>query len=70
MPVQPKSPVLTPNEKKVLQRIADGYKVNEAAEGIYTRQSVKNAMRFIRVKLGADTTCQAVAMALRRRIIE
>ena len=55
--------VLNPKEKMLLQSLADGVPVETK------QQVIKNMLLRIRNKLGADTTIQAVAMGIRRHII-
>lgn len=54
---------LNPKEKMLLQSLADGVPVSNS-------QVMKNMLLEIRNKLGADTTIQAVAMGIRRHIID
>ena len=55
---------LNPKEKMLLQSLADGVPVETK------QQVIKNMLLHIRNKLGADTTIQAVAMGIRRKIID
>ena len=55
---------LNPKEKMLLQSLADGVPVETK------QQVIKNMLLHIRNKLGADTTHQAVAMGIRRKIID
>ena len=55
---------LNPKEKMLLQSLADGVPVETK------QQVIKNMLLRIRNKLGADTTIQAVAMGIRRHIID
>ncbi len=55
---------LNPKEKMLLQSLADGVPVETK------QQVIKNMLLHIRNKLGADTTIQAVAMGIRRHIID
>jgi DNA-binding CsgD family transcriptional regulator len=65
------SPHLTPRELEMLQMAADGEDCQSTARllGICAG-TVKRARNFATVKLGADNTTQAVAMALRRGLIK
>ena len=62
---------LTPKEIAILKSAADGLNYIQIANkcGI-CRNTVKNHCCNIREKLGADNTTHAVAIALRRGIIE
>ena len=62
---------LTDDERKCLQMLADGDRQYTVADmqGI-NRGTFKNKMVVIFDKLGAETSCQAVAMAIRRGIIQ
>jgi len=61
---------MPPRFVEILQLLADGLNLNEIAEarnvGVST---VKNDVKQMRDSLGADSNCQAVAMAIRRQII-
>lgn len=55
---------------KLLQLIADGLQIKEAAADLgMSVQVAKNHLYQIRELMGADTTTQAVAMAIRRQLI-
>lgn len=63
-------PQLTPREKQVLQKVADGRTTEQIAQdlhiSVYTvRRHFQNLMR----KLGIHSKAEAVALALRRRLI-
>ena len=61
---------LTPRQRGLLQAIADGLNlVSVAAHFHLTHGTVKSQLYIIRTVLGADTTEQAVAMAIRRGLI-
>jgi len=54
----------------MLQLLADGFGLGEIAEARKVCVStVKNDAKQMRDALGADTNCQAVAMGLRRQLI-
>jgi DNA-binding NarL/FixJ family response regulator len=62
---------LTEHELKILQFSADGLNFHEIQQEVGSSyQGVKNAAFRIRNKLGADSLIQAVAMAIRRKIIQ
>jgi DNA-binding NarL/FixJ family response regulator len=62
---------LSVKEQFVLQGLADGSEYADIAEGISsTRASIKNMAWRAMIKLGAETRTQAVALALRRRLIQ
>jgi DNA-binding NarL/FixJ family response regulator len=62
---------LNPLDLIILQALADGQNLREIAASIArSPKSMKNRMIRIREILGADTTGQAIAMALRRSLIE
>jgi DNA-binding NarL/FixJ family response regulator len=57
--------------KMILQLLADGLQTKQIAAELSTSQeTVKNDMMILRNELGADTTAQAVAMGLRRGLIQ
>ena len=62
---------LTPKEIAILKSAADGLSYVQIANrcGV-CRNTIKNHCSRIREKLGADNTTHAVAIALRRGIIE
>lgn len=60
----------TPFMLTLLQAIADGKRVKDwAAERKRSYHATRNILLLARQALGADTTAQAVAMALRRGLI-
>ena len=61
---------MPPRFVEMLELLADGLNLNEIAEqrGVNVA-SVKNDAKQMRDSLGADSNCQAVAMAIRRQII-
>lgn len=62
---------LTPRELEILQAAADGLRCVDTAKKLgVVRQTVRNSRKIIMDKLGADNTVQAVAMALRRGLIQ
>lgn len=63
---------LSDKEVQLLQGLADGLEYRDIAERIgYTSvPSVKNLCARICDKLGADNKTQAVAMGLRRKLIQ
>ncbi len=62
---------LNPLDLIILQALADGEKLKQIAATVNrSPKSMKNRMIRIREILGADTTGQAIAMALRRSLIE
>lgn len=62
---------LTAKEADLLQLLADGKKLEEASEEMgWREQTGKNYLVIIRMKLDAQTTFNAIAIALRRSIID
>ncbi len=62
---------LSNKELRVLQHLADGDQYASIAEALgSTRYSVKNMVWRASIKLGAQNKTHAVAMALRRQIIQ
>ena len=62
---------LTPRETEVLQRIAGGNRNREIAEQLFiSEETVKVHIKHIMEKLGASDRTQAVAIAVRRGIIQ
>ncbi len=62
--------LLTPAEREVLQAIVQHGSIAQAAVKTYrTPETVKKHLRSIRRKLGVKTTLQAIALALRLRLI-
>jgi DNA-binding CsgD family transcriptional regulator len=58
-------------EVEILQLLADGSSLEKAAETIgLAEQTVKGYVYIMRQKLGAETTTNAIAIALRRGIID
>ncbi|MGH9501670.1 MAG: hypothetical protein ACRD20_02335 [Terriglobales bacterium] len=63
---------LSPVDIRLLQALADGERMTILIKtGSFTckLETLKKRMRGIRDLLGADTTIQAVAMAMRRKLI-
>lgn len=61
---------MPPRQVEILQHLADGLSLIEIADKMgRSHDSLKQESYRIREQLGADTNCQAVAMALRRRLI-
>ena len=62
---------LTPREVEVLRHIADGNRNRDIADRLFiTEETVKVHIKHIMEKLGAADRTQAVAIAVRRGIIE
>ena len=62
---------LTPREIEVLKHIADGNRNRDIAEKLFiTEETVKVHIKHIMEKLGASDRTQAVAIGVRRGIIE
>ncbi|MCI0393131.1 MAG: response regulator transcription factor [Acidobacteria bacterium] len=62
---------LTPREIEVLQRIAGGNRNRDIAEQLFiSEETVKVHIKHIMEKLGANDRTQAVAIAVRRGIIQ
>ncbi len=62
---------LTPREIEVLQRIADGNRNRDIADHLFiSEETVKVHIKHIMEKLGANDRTQAVAIAVRRGIIQ
>ena len=61
---------LLPRDVRLLQGLADGEELQMLAKSFASYQMCKNRLARIRDILGADSTCQAIAMAVRRKIIE
>lgn len=63
--------VLTPREIEVLTHLANGNRNRDIAEKLFiTEETVKVHIKHIREKLGASDRTQAVAIGLRRGIIQ
>lgn len=63
--------VPSPFMLKLLQAVADGKSAKDwAAERGRSYQATRNILRLAREALGAETTPQAVAMAIRRGLIK
>jgi DNA-binding NarL/FixJ family response regulator len=61
---------LTAREREVLRLLADGYANDEVAELLHlSPETVRTHLRKAMRKLGAETRTEAVATALRRRLI-
>src|SRR5438034_3207601 len=62
---------LTPREMEVLRHVADGNRNRDIAEKLFiSEETVKVHIKHIMEKLGASDRTQAVAIALRRGIIQ
>ncbi len=63
--------ILTPRQIKILQMLAFGYRFQDVAKqcGV-TLQTAKSHAKDIYLRPGADNNCHAVAIGLRRGIIE
>src|SRR5207247_10973615 len=62
---------LTPREMEVLRHVADGNRNRDIAEKLFiSEETVKVHIKHIMEKLGAGDRTQAVAIALRRGIIQ
>jgi DNA-binding CsgD family transcriptional regulator len=62
---------LTPLETDVLVHVARGYSTRQVAEEIgLSRLAVRTVLTTVRTKLGAASTVDAVARAVRRGLIE
>jgi len=61
---------LAPTERRVLQLVADGAGEDRAAEILgRSPETIKTQTKRIRLKLGARTITQAVAIAMRKGLI-
>jgi DNA-binding NarL/FixJ family response regulator len=62
---------LTERDIKVLQALADGESTENAGfiVDLHSAQAVKNRLRIIYIKLGADNRAHAVALCFRRGLI-
>lgn len=61
---------LTPRQRDILQAVADGDTHAEIADALFiTETAVGSTLTYIRTKLRATNTPNAVATALRKRII-
>lgn len=61
---------LTPHEERVLVQIAEGEQIPSIAEHCgQTKDAVKKTQSRIRLKVGARTNAEAVAVALREGLI-
>lgn len=64
-------PVLPPRAKTALQLLSDGYKIGEIAGLMGVGSTgVSSALATARKNLGVSSTYAAVAVALRRKIID
>lgn len=62
---------LTSREIEILQRVAEGYRNREIAERLFiSEETVKIHIKHVMDKLGASHRTQAVAIAVRRGIIQ
>ena len=62
---------LTAREVEVLRKVADGNRNKDIAELLYiSEETVKVHIKHIMDKLGANDRTQAVAIAIRRGIIQ
>lgn len=61
---------LTPKELQLLELLSFGYENGDIAEHFHTsRQAVKNMLRTINLKLGADNRTHAVAISFRNGLL-
>ena len=61
---------LTPKQAQVLQGVADGKDRKQIAQELWiSLETVKSHLKEVRYRLDANTTTQAVAIALRRQLI-
>lgn len=61
---------LTPTEIEILQKLANGEKIKEIANHYHkSDQWVSNLLWQTKRKVHAITTCEAVVIALRRKLI-
>jgi DNA-binding NarL/FixJ family response regulator len=64
------APRLTPREREVLRLLADGRSNEEIGRELFiSAETVRGYIRKAMEKLGADTRTEAVALALRQRLI-
>jgi two-component system response regulator DesR len=64
------APQLTPRERDVLRLLADGLSNDEIGKQLFiAAETVRGYIRKAMEKLGADTRTEAVALALRQRLI-
>lgn len=64
------APQLTPRERDVLRLLADGLSNEEIGKELFiSAETVRGHVRKAMEKLGADTRTEAVALALRQRLI-
>jgi DNA-binding NarL/FixJ family response regulator len=71
MTIQSERSVLSPLDILILQNLADGVTMEQTAKDVrLSYNTLKNHTKAIRETMGADTTIQAVTMALRRGLIE
>jgi DNA-binding NarL/FixJ family response regulator len=62
---------LTPREREVLRLLADGHSNEEIGTRLFiSAETVRGHIRKAMAKLGADTRTEAVALALRQRLIQ
>lgn len=63
--------ILTPRQRQILSLVADGLQDKEVGSRLgISRLTVRHTLETIRGKLNADNTVQAVAVAIRRGLIE
>lgn len=68
---EPEGPVLSPREREVLRRIADGASIRDIAAELYVAPStVKTHVQRLYDKLGVGDRAAAVAEAMRRRLLD
>lgn len=62
---------LTPRQTAILQATADGDSPDEIADALFmTRTAVSSTLYYVRIKLRATTTPNAVAEGFRRKLIK
>jgi PAS domain S-box-containing protein len=67
----PTSPALSPRQRDVIELVAEGLTSNEIAERLgVSPETVRTHLRNARLKLGASTKAQAVAIAMLRGEIQ
>jgi DNA-binding CsgD family transcriptional regulator len=62
---------LTPKEIQILKMLSEGFNATEISEGIGASYfTIQNHIRHIRLKTTAKTIGQAIAVAMREKVIE